>query len=225
MDIELRFRFERACMQTAPRHGQNGRRPARIFLPAAVGFALLICASVRAQEAPAGVQVRVHADQPAGAIAPVWNFFGYDEPNYTYAPNGKKLLGELAALSPAPVYVRIHNLFTTGDGSASLKWGSTNVYTEDASGKPVYSWTILDRIFDTFHSTAVKPLVELGFMPQALSTHPEPYRHNFPTGSIYTGWAYPPKDYQKWAELVFQFVRHLRERYGDAEVKTWLWEV
>jgi xylan 1,4-beta-xylosidase len=43
--------------------------------------------------------------------------------------------------------------------------------------------------------------------------------------SIYTGWAYPPKDYQKWSELVFQFVHHLRERYGDAEVKTWLWEV
>ncbi len=62
-------------------------------------------------------------------------------------------------------------------------------------------------------------------MPEALSTHPEPYRHNFPQGSIYTGWAYPPKDYQKWSEVVFQFVHHLRERYGDAEVKTWLWEV
>ena len=58
-----------------------------------------------------------------------------------------------------------------------------------------------------------------------MSTHPEPYRHNFPQGSIYTGWAYPPKDYQKWSEVVFQFVHHLRERYGDSEVKTWLWEV
>ena len=74
-------------------------------------------------------------------------------------------------------------------------------------------------------TAGVKPLVEIGFMPEALSTHPEPYRHNFPQGSIYTGWAYPPKDYQKWAEVVFQFVHHLRERYGDAEVKTWLWEV
>jgi xylan 1,4-beta-xylosidase len=99
------------------------------------------------------------------------------------------------------------------------------VYTEDATGKPIYSWTILDRIFDTFHTLGIKPLVEIGFMPEALSTHPEPYRHNFPHGEIFTGWAYPPKDYQKWAELVFQFVRHLRERYGDAEVKTWLWEV
>jgi len=179
----------------------------------------------RSEENPLTSNVEVHADQPDGVISPIWNYFGYDEPNYSYAPNCRKLLKELAALGSEPAYVRVHNLLTTGDGSASLKWGSTNVYTEDAQGKPVYSWTILDRIFDSFHDAGVKPLVEIGFMPEALSTHPEPYRHNFPQGSIYTGWAYPPKDYQKWAEVVFQFVRHLRERYGDAEVKTWLWEV
>ena len=188
-------------------------------------LAFFAARSCRSQEAERNVAIEVHADQPDGPMIPIWNYFGYDEPNYTYASNGKKLLGELAALSPAPVYVRVHNLLTTGDGSGSLKWGSTNVYTEDSTGKPVYSWVILDRIFDTFHSAGIKPLVEIGFMPEALSTHPQPYRHNFPQGSVFTGWAYPPKDYQKWAELVFQFVRHLRERYGDAEVKTWLWEV
>jgi len=171
------------------------------------------------------VSIRIFVDQPEGSFAPVWDYFGYDEPNYTYAPNGQKLLGELAALSPVPVYVRTHNLLTTGDDSASLKWGSTNVYTEDPSGRPVYSWAILDHIFDTFRANNIRPLVEIGFMPEALSTHPEPYRHNFPQGSIYTGWAYPPKDYRKWAEVVFQFVHHLRDRYGDTEVKTWLWEL
>jgi len=181
-----------------------------------------------AQQAPDSVAIHVRADQSEGAFRPIWNYFGYDEPNYTYAPNGKKLLGELAALSSAPVYVRVHNLLTSGDGSASLKWGSTNAYTEDKDGHPVYRWTIVDHIFDTFHAAGIKPIVEIGFMPEALSTHPEPYRHNFPKGSIgsiYTGWAYPPRDYAKWSELAFQFTRHLRERYGDAEVKTWLWEV
>jgi xylan 1,4-beta-xylosidase len=181
--------------------------------------------SCRPQKSAQNVSIQLHIDQPDGPMIPIWNYFGYDEPNYTYAPNGKKLLGELATLSPASVYVRVHNLLTTGDGSASLKWGSTNVYTEDAAGKPVYSWTILDRIFDTFHDAGIKPLVEIGFMPEALSTHPQPYRHNFPQGPVFTGWAYPPKDYRKWSEVVFQFVRHLRERYGDTEVKTWLWEV
>jgi xylan 1,4-beta-xylosidase len=187
---------------------------------------LLAAASSRAhQQPPPTNAIEVHFDQPDRTLPPIWNFFGYDEPNYTYARNGRKLLQELGHLSPVPVYVRVHNLLTSGDGSASLKWGSTNVYTLDANGKPAYSWTILDQIFDTFRAHGIKPLVEIGFMPQALSTHPDPYRHSFPDGSIYTGWAYPPNDYRAWAELVFQFVYHLRERYGEAEAHTWLWEV
>jgi xylan 1,4-beta-xylosidase len=186
---------------------------------------LLLLTRGDGQETTPTVDVRVDISRSQESFRPIWNFFGYDEPNYTYAPNGKKLLGEIATLSPTPAYIRVHNLLTSGDGSASLKWGSTNAYTEDAAGKPIYNWQIVDRIFDTFQQSAVKPLVEIGFMPEALSTHPEPYRHNFPNGSIYTGWAYPPKDYQKWGELVFRLTKHLRERYGDAEVKTWLWEV
>jgi xylan 1,4-beta-xylosidase len=191
----------------------------------AVALCLLSPSVSSAQQAPESVTIHVHADQSAGALRPIWNYFGYDEPNYTYAPNGKRLLGELSALSSVPAYVRVHNLLTSGDGSASLKWGSTNAYTEDKDGNPVYSWTIIDHIFDTFHTAGIRPIVEIGFMPEALSTHPQPYRHDFPKGSIYTGWAYPPRDYAKWSELVFQFTRHLRERYGDAEVITWLWEV
>jgi xylan 1,4-beta-xylosidase len=180
---------------------------------------------LRAQTKENAVKIEVRAGHSQGSWQPIWNFWGYDEPNYTYAANGKKLLHEFAQLSPEPVYIRVHNLFTTGDGSASLKWGSTNVYTEDASGKPVYNWEIVDKIFDTFHETGVRPLVQLGFMPEALSTHPQPYRHTFPKGNIFTGWTYPPKDYAKWSELVFRFAQHLRERYGDNEVKSWLWEV
>lgn len=201
--------------------------PARWVLLAIAFFPSTIIPCV-AQQAATAIQIRVDAERILGTFPPVWNYFGYDEPNYTYAPNGEKLLSELSRLSSQPVYVRTHNLFTSGDGTASLKWGSTNVYTEDATGRPVYSWDIVDRIFDTYRQQGIRPLVELGFMPEALSTHPEPYRHTFPQGSvngIYTGWAYPPKDYRKWSELVFQFVRHVRERYGDAELRTWLWEV
>src|SRR5271155_5582597 len=156
---------------------------ASIFPAAAV--CLLLPSWSCAQQAPESVTIHVRADQSAGDIRPIWNYFGYDEPNYTYAPNGKKLLGELAALSSAPVYVRVHNLLTTGDGSSSLKWGSTNAYTEDKDGNPIYSWTIIDRIFDTFHAAGIRPIVEIGFMPEALSMHPEPYRHDFPKVSVY----------------------------------------
>src|SRR5258708_36235914 len=147
----------------------------RTFGRTLAAFLLLLFTTLsRAQQAETTATIEVHADQPDGQMIPIWNYFGYDEPNYTYTTNGKKLLTELAAASPAPVYVRVHNLLTTGDGSASFKWGSTNVYTEDAAGKPVYSCTILDRIFDTFHAAGIKPLVEIGFELYALSTHSLP---------------------------------------------------
>lgn len=175
------------------------------------------------------VSIEVHLERSQGPLAPVWAFFGYDEPNYTYMRDGRKLLTELAALSPVPVYIRTHNLLTSGDGTPALKWGSTNAYTEDADGRPRYDWSIVDRIFDTYVERGMKPLVEIGFMPEALSTRPEPYRHEWtpdqPYKQIFTGWAYPPKDYAKWAELIYQWVRHCLERYGRSEVESWYWGV
>lgn len=175
------------------------------------------------------VSINVDFLQKKGEMKPVWAWFGYDEPNYTYMKDGKKLLSEIAELSPVPVYVRAHNLLSTGNGIHALKWGSTNAYTEDEKGNPVYNWTIIDSIFDTYIERGMKPLVEIGFMPEALSVMPYPYQHKWRPGALYseifTGWAYPPKDYEKWAELVFQWVKHSTERYGIDEVNTWYWEL
>ena len=173
--------------------------------------------------------IKVDAGVNIGPMKPIWAWFGYDEPNYTYMKDGQKLLTEIAALSPVPVYVRAHNMLTTGDGAAALKWGSTNAYTEDAQGRPVYDWTIVDRIIDTYLARKMKPLVEIGFMPEALTTGPPPYRHTWEPGrnynEIYTAWAYPPKDYDKWRELIYQWVKHSVDKYGKAEVESWYWEV
>jgi len=193
-------------------------------------FSLLVALLIGpANSQPGRVSIRVDTTKNKGPMKPIWSFFGYDEPNYTYMKDGKKLLSELAALSPVPVYLRTHNLLTSGDGTAALKWGSTNAYTEDAAGRPRYDWTIIDRIFDTYIERGMKPLVEIGFMPEALSIKPQPYRHDWgidkPYNTIFTGWAYPPRDYGKWAELVYQWVRHSVERYGRAEVESWYWEL
>ncbi len=174
------------------------------------------------------VTISVDAAKPIGELKPLWRFFGADEPNYAYMKDGRKLLGQLGELRPGAVYFRAHNLLTTGDGTPALKWGSTNAYTEDAQGRPVYDWTILDRIFDTYRASGVRPYVEIGFMPKALSPEPEPYQHSWKNGvpsKLNTGWAYPPKDYAKWGELVFQWVTHCIARYGRAEVEQWYWEV
>ncbi len=173
--------------------------------------------------------VNVNLKKEIAPMKPVWAWFGYDEPNYTYMKDGKKLLSEIAQLSSVPVYVRTHSLLVSGDGSAALKWGSTNAYTEDENGNPVYNWKIVDSIFDTYVNRGMKPLAQIGFMPEALSTHPTPYRHYWKPGDPYTdiitGWAYPPKDYDKWRNLVYEWVKHSVERYGKEEVESWYWEV
>lgn len=174
------------------------------------------------------VMIRVDAAKPMGQLRPIWRFFGADEPNYATMKHGKKLLAELGRLGPQTAYFRAHNLLNSGDGTPALKWGSTGIYGEDDQGKPVYNWTIIDGIFDAYLERGLKPYAQIGFMPKELSIKPEPYRHRWHPGAhydeIYTGWAYPPTDYRKWAELVYQWVRHCVDRYGREEVESWYWE-
>ena len=174
------------------------------------------------------VSISVHADSGLGPLKPIYRFFGTDEINYVYMKDGEKLISKLENLGKDQVFFRAHNQFVTGKGINALKWGSTNAYTEDESGKPIYDWTIIDRIYDTYLARNVKPYVQFGFMPEALSTHPTPYQHSWtphaPYDQIYTGWAYPPKDYMKWGELIHQWTKHCIDRYGLAEVESWYFE-
>jgi xylan 1,4-beta-xylosidase len=180
-----------------------------------------LCAS-----AQTAVRVDVDLSKYAGKYTPIYSWFGYDESGYTATENGKALLGELHDLSPVPVYIRAHFLLATGDGKPDLKWSSSNVYTEDANGNPVYSWTILDQIFDAYAAAHVRPMVELGFMPKALSTHPDPYHIGWPLKpGEEEGWSFPPKDYKKWQELSRQVAAHMVARYGMETVSTWYWEI
>ena len=167
--------------------------------------------------------------KPTGAYKPLWNWYGYDEPNYTYSPHGKKLLKELAEINATPPRIRAHNLLTTGDGTPSLKWGSTNAYTEDADGHPIYDWTIMDQIFDAYVEAGYVPLIQIGFTPEALSDFDGPYQHSWqPTSkyiSITTGWTAPPNDLRKWDGLIEAWAQHLVDRYGRDAVESWPWEV
>ena len=206
------------------RNQQAERNRKRILLDIRV-IGALICLFPLSLSAQQPVTITVDLQAKLGAYQPVWAYFGYDEPNFTYMKNGRKLVKELAELSYAPVQIRAHNLLTTGNGIPALKWGSTNAYTVNASGKPVYNWSIVDRIFNTYRQAGAKPFVEIGFMPEALSTHPKPYQHNWPKGGLYTGWSYPPTDYRKWGELVYQWVRHCVSKYGAEQVASWHWEV
>lgn len=189
----------------------------------------LFAASAAAAADTFPVQVTVDAAQSTGPLRRIWRYFGADEPNYSTMKDGQKLLGQLGEMAPGEMFFRTHNLLNTGDGTAAFKWGSTNAYTEDDEGNPVYDWRGVDRIFESGLQRGVRPYVEIGFMPEAMSIHPEPYRHSWRPGltynTIFTGWSYPPKDYAKWEELVYQWTKHSVEKYGADEVNKWWWEV
>ncbi|HEX6278222.1 MAG TPA: hypothetical protein VFZ53_34490 [Polyangiaceae bacterium] len=187
--------------------------------------ALVLSLGARSANAEASETVTIDVDATVAGtpLERVWAFHGYDEVNYTTMPEGRELLRALAELHSAPVRVRTHFLFNTGDGAPALKWGSTNVYTEDADGNPVYDFTLIDGIMDATLDAGAFPLVELGFMPQALSTMPEPYRNAAPT-VLDGGCFYPPRDYEAWGALVGTWAAHVKERYPGA-ASSFEWEL
>jgi xylan 1,4-beta-xylosidase len=178
--------------------------------------------------APAPVSIHVDLAKSVGAYKPIFSWFGYDESNYTTMKYGKQLLSELHDLSPAPVYIRAHHLLTSGSGVPELKWSSSNVFSLDKNGKPVYDFTITDETFDEYKKAGVRPMVELGFMPKDLAaTVPgiSEYQLHYPKPTMGGASNNPPKDYKMWGELVRKYTEHLVERYGQQEVSRWYFEV
>ena len=106
-------------------------------------------------------------------------------------------------------YVRFHAIFHDEVG----------VYSEDKDGQPIYNFSYVDQIYDGLLANRVKPFVELSFMPKDLAAkpaiHPFWYKQNVA----------PPKDWQKWDDLISAFTKHLVERYGIDEVASWYFEV
>ncbi|WP_077937570.1 MULTISPECIES: xylan 1,4-beta-xylosidase [unclassified Micromonospora] len=91
------------------------------------------------------------------------------------------------------------------------------VYRE-VDGRPVHDFTGVDRVYDLLLSAGLRPVVEIGFMPRDLARDPER------TVFAYRGVISPPKDWDRWAELVRALVAHLLDRYGEA-VLGWDFEV
>jgi xylan 1,4-beta-xylosidase len=172
----------------------------------------------------------VHCSEPLGELPRLWTSVGYDEINWTYTRRGKALYRTLQDLAEQPYWVRNHNAFTSGNGSSSPASGSTNVYSEQADGSPTYDWTIIDQVYDTITDAGFYPLIELGFMPHDLVPQDigaadwwkDVGRETYEADGL---WKYPPRDFKRWEELVYQFVRHLVRRYGALEVAKWHFEV
>jgi xylan 1,4-beta-xylosidase len=105
-------------------------------------------------------------------------------------------------------YVRFHGLLQDELG----------VYTEDRQGRPVYNFQYVDEVYDAILDAGLRPFVEFGFMPQKLASGEK-------TIFWWKGNITPPRDYAKWEGLTRALVGHWTERYGQAEVRRWYFEV
>jgi xylan 1,4-beta-xylosidase len=106
-------------------------------------------------------------------------------------------------------YVRFHAIFHDEVG----------LYSETKDGKPQYNFSYVDQIYDGLLENHVRPFIELSFMPNALTSD---------AAAVHAFWykqnVAPPKDWDKWEQLVETFTRHLVERYGEDEVAHWYFE-
>ncbi|WP_229473717.1 GH39 family glycosyl hydrolase [Pseudoduganella lurida] len=105
-------------------------------------------------------------------------------------------------------YLRMHGLLSDDMG----------VYRIDARGREQYNFQYVDALYDYLLSIGIKPFVELGFMPSAMASGTKTlfwWRANVT----------PPRDYARWERLVKALTQHWTERYGQAEVATWYFEV
>lgn len=103
-------------------------------------------------------------------------------------------------------FIRFHGIFHDVLGTYKV-----------VDGKPVYDWTKIDTLYDKLLAMGIKPFVELGFTPDAMKTS---------NNSIFywKGNTSHP-DHVQWQGLVDAFVRHVQQRYGQEEVRTWFFEV
>jgi xylan 1,4-beta-xylosidase len=157
----------------------------------------------------AGEQRRLIALDAATAQGPIDRFFdlsiGADYPGTLIRPDCQaQLKTTIAELGFR--YIRFHAIFHDVLGTVRV-----------VDGKTVYDWTKIDQLYDALLAKGIRPFVELGFTPQAMATSAQ-------TIFYWKGNTSHPRP-DAWRELVDAFVRHVRERYGEAEVRQWFFEV
>jgi xylan 1,4-beta-xylosidase len=80
---------------------------------------------------------------------------------------------------------------------------------------------------DIWLNNNCKPFFEIGFMPMDLVDFSDIAHEHRNLYNEYKriGWNRPPKDYNKWYNLIKTLTKHLLARYGKEELETWYFEM
>jgi len=174
-----------------------------------IGVAALLPTQVSSQQTPATEEITIDARGPTRPFPHFWEqMFGSGRAILSLRDSYRRDL-RLMKSSTGIRYVRFHAIFDHEVGA----------YSEDENGQPIYNWSYVDQIYDGLLQAGVRPFVEMSFMPRALAASDQPHvfwYHPLPS---------PPKDYKKWGDLVYNFAKHLVDRYGVDEVSQWYFEV
>lgn len=156
------------------------------------------------------VSVQIDADAPSTPFPHFWEqMFGSGRAILSLRESYRDDLRAVKQIT-AFKYVRFHGILNDEVG----------VYNEDEHGNPVYNFAYVDQIYDGLLKNNVRPFVEIGFMPKKLAFNPDAL-HPF----WYKPNVSPPRNMDRWDDLIKHFAQHLVDRYGIDEVSTWYFEV
>jgi len=168
--------------------------------------------------AASSIVVTAHSQQPAprvivadvsqagGAVDRFFNLsVGSDYPGTLIRDDSQAQL-KVAVDELGFRYIRFHAIFHDVLGTVRKQ-----------DGKTTYDWTKIDQLYDDLLARHIKPFVELGFTPEALATSKNDifYWHG--------NTSHPEPD--GWRDLIAAFTKHIEQRYGQNEVRTWFFEV
>jgi xylan 1,4-beta-xylosidase len=175
-----------------------------------IAIAVLLTATlVSSQQAPLAEEITIDARAPTRPFPHFWEqMFGSGRAILSLRESYRRDLRAMKSATDIH-YVRFHAIFDDEVG----------VYAEDAQSRPSYNWSYVDQIYDGLLDSGIRPFVEMSFMPRALAASLRPHAfwyHPLPS---------PPKDYAKWETLIYNFTKHLVDRYGVNEVSQWYFEV
>lgn len=165
------------------------------------------------------VRVGVRADKVTGPVHRPWRaVIGSEHLSHllcTDTTGGRPIGAELAdALRLAHTELGVRTV-----RAHAILGDDLGVYRE-VDGRPVYDFGGVDRVYDRVLECGLRPIVELSYMPRDLAR--DPSKTVFEYGAIVS----PPKDWERWADLIRELVTHLVDRYGLAEVRdNWAFEV
>ena len=166
----------------------------------------------------APIALSVDAAAPAEPLCPVWRMIGSERLSQLLETQPGPGGGDIAAEFDAALCRAHDELGADRVRAHAILHDDLGVYREHR-GEPVYDFSAVDRVYDRVLEIGLRPIVELSFMPRDLAADPK--ATVFEYGAIIS----PPRDWDRWGELVGRLAAHLVNRYGVEEVRRWGFEV